>query len=334
MLRGVCAWVLPALLLMAGNWAGDLAYAAASLDRATVNASGPPTNATGRSKRPDAAVIKAQVLLDRAAFSPGEISGHLDDNTRKAIAAFAAARELPADSKLIGDLWTALSATSDQPVLTEYQISSADVVGPFLQKLPAKMEEMQHLDHLSYTSPREALAERFHMSEALLATLNPGKSFAAAGTTIVVANVGARSAAKASRIEIDKPQHLLRVYGAGDKLTAVFPASIGSTEKPAPSGTFKVASVTHNPTYRYDPTYAFKGVKSTKPFIIKPGPNNPVGTVWIGLTAQGYGIHGTPDPDKIGKTASHGCIRLTNWDAEALATMVAKGVPVAFLDNN
>jgi lipoprotein-anchoring transpeptidase ErfK/SrfK len=329
MLRGTRAWVLLALLLIAG----DLAHAAGLLDSASVNAAGPPASARAGSKQPDAAVIKAQVLLDRAAFSPGEISGRLDDNTRKAIAAFAAAHELTVNSKLTGDLWTALTATSEEPVLTEYQISDADVAGPFLKKLPAKMEEMQHLDHLSYTSPREALAGKFHMSEALLAALNPGKSLAA-GTTIVVANVGARPSGKASRIEIDKPQHLLRVYGAGDKLISVFPASIGSTEKPAPSGTFKVTSVTHNPTYHYNPVYAFKGVKTTKPFTIKPGPNNPVGTIWIGLTAQGYGIHGTPDPGKVGKTASHGCIRLTNWDAEALATMVAKGVPVAFLDNN
>jgi lipoprotein-anchoring transpeptidase ErfK/SrfK len=125
---------------------------------------------------------------------------------------------------------------------------------------------------------------------------------------------------------------LLRAYGPGDKLVGAFPASIGSSEKPAPSGTFKVTSITHNPTYHYDPDYAFKGVKTNKPFTIKPGPNNPVGTVWIGLTAKGYGIHGTPDHDKVGKSASHGCVRLTNWDVEALAAMVKRGVTVAFLD--
>jgi lipoprotein-anchoring transpeptidase ErfK/SrfK len=192
---------------------------------------------------------------------------------------------------------------------------------------------MKSLDHLSYTSKRQALAEKFHMSEALLAALNPGKDLGAAGTMIVVANVGMRPSAKVNRIEIDKPGHLLRAY-AGDMLLAVYPASIESIEKPAPSGTFKVTSVTQNPTYHYDPAYAFKGVKTKKPFTIKPGPNNPVGTVWIGLTAKGYGIHGTPDPGNVGKTASHGCIRLTNWDAETLAAMVSRGVAVDFLDTS
>jgi lipoprotein-anchoring transpeptidase ErfK/SrfK len=307
------------------------AQAAPALDPASVNAAGAPANPVPRGKRPDAAVIKAQVLLDRAGFSPGEISGLLEENTRKAIAAFESERGLTVDGTLTRDLWMALSGTSDEPVLTGYAIGNADVAGPFLNKLPAKMEEMKSLEHLSYTSPRQALAEKFHMSEALLAALNPGQSFAA-GTMIVVANVGMRPAGKVTRIEIDKPAHLLHAYGVGDMPLAVFPASIGSTEKPAPSGTFKVTGVTHNPTYHYDPAYAFKGVKTKKPFTIKPGPNNPVGTVWIGLTAKGYGIHGTPDPGKVGKTASHGCIRLTNWDAESLAAMVSRGVPVVFLD--
>src|SRR5205807_10023004 len=114
-------------------------------------------------------------------------------------------------------------------------------------------------------------------------------------------------------------------------LLAFYPASIGSKEKPAPSGTYKVTSVARNPTYTYNPAYQFKGVKSKKPFTIKPGPNNPVGTVWINLSLKGYGIHGTPEPGKIGKTESHGCIRLTNWDAEALASMIEKGATVSFL---
>jgi lipoprotein-anchoring transpeptidase ErfK/SrfK len=111
---------------------------------------------------------------------------------------------------------------------------------------------------------------------------------------------------------------------------AVYPASIGSTEKPAPSGTLNVVRVAPNPSYTYNPDYAFKGVKTHKAFEIKPGPNNPVGAVWIQLTGEGYGIHGTPEPDKVGKTASHGCIRLTNWNALELAGMVEKGVPVEF----
>lgn len=319
--------VLSLLLLTACG----LAQAAPALDPAGINAAGPPASPVPRGKRPDAAVIKAQVLLDRAGFSPGEIDGRLEENTRKAIAAFENERGLTVDGTLTRDLWTALTGTSDEPVLTDYAISAADVRGPFLKNLPAKMEAMKSLEHLSYTSPRQALAEKFHMSEALLAALNPGKNLEA-GAMIVVANVGARPAAKVTRIEIDKPGHLLRAYGAGDMLVAVYPASIGSTEKPAPSGTFKVTGVTHNPTYHYDPAYAFKGVKTKKPFTIKPGPNNPVGTVWIGLTDKGYGIHGTPAPGNVGKTASHGCIRLTNWDAESLAAMVSRGVPVDFQD--
>src|SRR3712207_8258259 len=112
------------------------------------------------------------------------------------------------------------------------------------------------------------------------------------------------------------------------KLVAFYPASIGSEEKPAPSGSRKVERVAQNPTYTYNPKYQFKGVKSDKPFTIKAGPNNPVGAVWIDLSIESYGIHGTPEPEKVGKTYSHGCVRLTNWDVRQLAAMVEKGTPV------
>jgi lipoprotein-anchoring transpeptidase ErfK/SrfK len=136
---------------------------------------------------------------------------------------------------------------------------------------------------------------------------------------------------KVARIEIDKTKQTMKVFGKSEKLLAMYPVTAGSKEKPAPDGMLKVTSIVKNPTYRYNPDYAFKGVKSQKPFTIKPGPNNPVGSVWIGLNKEGYGIHGTPEPAKVSKSESHGCIRLTNWDALKLASTLPKGTSVEFI---
>jgi lipoprotein-anchoring transpeptidase ErfK/SrfK len=306
--------------------------AAVEIDLKAVN----EVELSGKPAKPKAAfdpvILKAQVLLDRARFSPGEIDGRPGENFKKAIAAFETEQGLPADGNLDADMWSKLTGASDQPVLIEYTITGDDVRGPFVKKVPSKLEAMQELDHLGYTSLREAIAEKFHMSEKLFQALNPGKTFDRAGDIIIVANVRNDPAKeKVTRIEIDKKRKTLRAFTKDGQLLAVFPASIGSKEKPAPDGSYKITSVARNPTYRYNPEYRFKGVKSSKPFTIKPGPNNPVGSVWINLSLKGYGIHGTPDPGKIGKTESHGCIRLTNWDANTLASMVEKGATVAFL---
>jgi lipoprotein-anchoring transpeptidase ErfK/SrfK len=277
-------------------------------------------------------VIKAQVLLDRARFSPGEIDGKQGDNFKKAIRTFAAHQGVPSTDALTEEVWQKLNSTSADPVVTEYTITHDDVRGPFAKSIPTKMEEMKDLSALAYTSAREKIAEKFHMSPELLSALNPRQKFEKAGDKIIVANVATGDLPeKAARIEIDKSTQMLRVFGRDQGLVSVYPVTAGSAEKPAPSGRLKVTAVSRNPTYRYNPAYAFKGVLASKPFTIKPGPNNPVGVVWIGLSSEGYGIHGTPDPSKVSKTQSHGCIRLTNWDALQLASAVAKGTPVDFV---
>jgi lipoprotein-anchoring transpeptidase ErfK/SrfK len=312
-------------------WLGCQTYPLWALDLQTVNAAEVSQRRPQSAKGLDPAIVKAQVLLDRARFSPGEIDGRMGENLIKAIKAFAAARGLNADRQLTPELWSVLTSTSSDPVLVEYTVTEDDVKGPFLDRVPMKMEEMRGLHRLGYGSAVEALAEKFHMSEALLKTLNPKSSFEA-GQAIVVASVTDDvGGTKVTRIEIDKSERVLRAYNKAGELVTVLPATVGSTEKPAPSGTFRVTNVTRNPTYRYNPAYAFKGVKATEPFVINPGPNNPVGVVWIALSAKSYGIHGTPNPSQVSKTESNGCIRLTNWDAKQLASMVSKGTTVDFI---
>jgi len=283
------------------------------------------------------ALVKAQILLDRARFSPGVIDGYRGDNLQSALKAFEAAHNLQVDGELDDEVWAKLNERSSDPVLTEYTIGVDDVKGPFVKEIPGDLEEQADLERLAYTGPDELLAEKFHMDRDILKTLNPDKSFSKSGTSIVVANIKAKpdeelKAEKIDKIEVLKSERILRVLAEDGSIIAVYPASIGSEEKPAPSGTHTVVAVAPNPTYTYNPEYGFKGVKAKEKFVVKPGPNNPVGSTWIDLSIESFGIHGTPEPEKVGKAYSHGCVRLTNWSVEELGKMVRKGTPVVFLD--
>jgi lipoprotein-anchoring transpeptidase ErfK/SrfK len=353
----IVMFVAPAVAIAAhgrhGSAHGRHASHAASprepaLNADSVNAAAP--NANGNDP---ALIAKAEVLLDRDDFSPGEIDGRDGENFHKALAAFQQANNLNATGRIDDDTWNALAEGNSAPPLTSYTISEDDVAGPFEKRIPKQLEQLAELPGLSYKNPQEELAEKFHMNEGLLRRLNPNAHFDQAGEQIVVANVEPmalrqrrdtleaatptkqrRDDASVATIVVEKAARDVRAYDKDGKLVAFYPATIGSSEKPAPSGTFKVRRVAFNPDYHYNPKFAWKGVKAKEPLTVKPGPNNPVGLVWIDLTAPSYGIHGTPDPDKIGKTESHGCIRLTNWDALDLAGMVHKGTVVKFVDND
>jgi len=277
----------------------------------------------------DPVAIKAQVLLDRAHFSPGEIDGKFGENARKALRAYAEARQLPASDQVTEDLWKALQADARSP-MTTYTITDKDVAD-LVEKIPTDYGEMAKLKFLGYTRVTEELGERFHMDEKLLIALNPNAQWVA-GETVTVVNPGANADGKVARIEADKSDRQLRAYDASGRLLVAYPATIGSEENPSPTGTHLVDAVAPMPNYTYNPDVNFKQGDNATKLIIPPGPNGPVGSMWIDLTEPTFGIHGTPEPSKIDKTNSHGCVRLTNWDADELAKMVEKGVPVEFID--
>ena len=286
------------------------------------------------SKAIDPVVLKAEILLDRNHAPPGVIDGRWGSNVAKAISTFETVRGLPVDGKLTRRVWDELGADTAAPVLGTYTITAQDVVGPFYPDLSPDYAEEAKMPDLGYRSPEEMFGERFHMDRHFLKALNPGIDMSVPGNRIVVAEVGGALpiASQIARIDVDKGRGQVQAYDADGDLIVAYPATIGSDELPSPSGSWAVRGIAPHPTYTYDPKKNFQQGKNVNKLILPPGPNNPVGAAFIALTKPTYGIHGTPDPSKIDKTRSHGCVRLTNWNAQELASLVRPGIPVNFID--
>lgn len=271
--------------------------------------------------------LHAQVLLDRAHFSPGQIDGERGSNQKRAVSGFQAAHDIKVTGELDDATWQALQADTT-PALVQYTLTDADVAGPF-QPIPKGLAEQAKLSALGYASVDEALGERFHADPALLRQLNPGVDLGKAGGVIQVPNIdGVAPLAKPAKLVVDKSDSTLRLFDANDKVYAQFPVSSGSKHDPLPIGRWKILGISRDPVFKYNPKLFWDAKKGEQKATLPAGPNNPVGRVWIDLSKPHYGLHGTPEPGHVGKTESHGCVRLTNWDVVNLASVVGPSVPV------
>jgi lipoprotein-anchoring transpeptidase ErfK/SrfK len=309
---------------------------------------------TNSSSRPpiDNTILHAQVILDHLGFSPGILDGREGQSLTAALKGFQTSRGMTVSGKLDPATLSALYPYRALRPMRTLTLDVATIAGPYVNPMPKDPEDQSKLPSLAYTRPIEKLAEMFHTTPEVLVELNPGGGEIKPGATFVFPNALPSSRDYPSelredwrktlsdlnvdanqptgdRIVVDKSEKALKVYN-GEQLVAQFSVTTGSEHDPLPIGTWKVNGADYNPKFHYNPDLFWDAKKGDDPAMLPPGPNGPVGVVWLDLSKEHYGIHGTPEPQTIGRTQSHGCIRLTNWDAARLSLMIKPATPAVF----
>ncbi len=316
-------------------------------------ASAAPVPALATTPQIDLGILKAQVILDHLGFGPGVLDGRMGRSTVAAIEGFQESRGLKQTGALDQATVHALSRYNGVQPTRTLRLTAKALSGPYIYPFPADPEQQAKLPGLYYRSPMEKLAEMFHTTPEVLLALNSPDTRLAPGAPVVFPNALPTSRAydpslpddwratldmlnvdanqpKGAKIVVDKSESVLRVLDKDGKLVAQFMATMGSTHDPLPIGHWKINGADTNPKFHYNPDLFWDADADDEKATLPPGPNGPVGVVWLDLSKPHYGIHGTSEPTTIGRTQSHGCIRLTNWDAARLALMVKPGTPAIF----
>jgi lipoprotein-anchoring transpeptidase ErfK/SrfK len=301
----------------------------------------------------DGTIFHAQVLLNTLGFSTGVIDGKNGMVVKSAIRGFQKARDLPVTGELDGATRQALLREGNRPSTVTVKLSPADISGDYLYPFPKRPEAQAKAEGLKYRNMLEEVAERYHTTPRTIIALNGPTALIGIGQTLRLPNVVAartdyegdlkpEHAALMRRLNVDagqpsgdhiivdKSEGLLKVMDKDDKLVAQFPVTTGSGHDPLPIGNWKVTTYAYNPPFHYQPDLFWDVDDGKQEQKLPPGPNGPVGVAWLDLTKEHYGIHGTPEPQTIGRAESHGCIRMTNWDVLRLSRIMKPGFKAVF----
>ena len=283
-------------------------------------------------------VLRVQVLLDRAFFSPGIMDGRWGKNSEKAVYWLQKREGLRATGRVDSATYVRLArlAASPREIVQERVLTAEDVEGPFVQ-MPAEIYEAHRLECTCYESLAEKLGEQFHVTPSLLEQLNPGVDLNTleAGDRLLVPAVrdpSARAPGEVAEIVVSVAGHYLHANDAQGRLIYHFPTTLGSGYDPGEGTAYEVTRIARDPVWNLQPNLLHVGDPNRPPVKIPPGPNNAVGNIWMALSKPHYGIHGTAEPQTIGYATSSGCVRLTNWDARFLGDRIRPGVPVRFIN--